>query len=115
MYKFLDIMVAADASRYSRLRDLKKLLAWFPGELENETVAGTEHIVCRLERAADAQGVIRKHWSYDLNRHLALLAALRAERSHLACQLNAQASARLISGMTGRVGRECSDYNRGSA
>jgi hypothetical protein len=38
----------------------------------------------------------RRHWSYDLNPHLALLAALRAERAHLAHLRNAAELARLL-------------------
>jgi len=38
----------------------------------------------------------RRHWSYDMNRHLAVLIALKAERASLAHLRNAQGLARLV-------------------
>jgi len=91
-------MIAAGAADYMRVRDLPKLLKLAEDDLEQFTIAGTERIVERLTRAARAQGTLgrRRHWSYDMNRHLAVLIALKAERASLAHLRNAQALARLV-------------------
>jgi len=91
-------MIAAGAANYMRARDLPKLLKVSEDALERFTVAGAERIVARLVRAARAQGALgrRRHWSYDMNRHLAVLIALKAERASLAHLRNAQGLARLV-------------------
>ena len=91
-------MIAADAAAYARARDLPKLTALSPHELADGSIAGTERIAAKLASLARAQHALglRGHWSYDLNRHLALLAALKAERAHLAHLRNAQGLARLV-------------------
>jgi len=91
-------MIAAGAADYMRGRDLPKLLKVSEDELERFTVESTERIVARLTRAARAQGALgrRRHWSYDMNRHLAVLIALKAERASLAHLRNAQGLARLV-------------------
>ena len=91
-------MIAASAAGYSRARDLPKLLALSPDQIEDDGASATERIVAKLSARARAQAVLgrRRHWSYDLNRHLALLAALRAERAHLAHLRNAAELARLL-------------------
>jgi hypothetical protein len=91
-------MIAAGAAGYSRARDLPKLLALPPDQIEDDGASATERIVAKLSARVRAQAVLgrRRHWSYDLNRHLALLAALRAERAHLAHLRNAAELARLL-------------------
>ena len=72
-------MIAAGAASYSRSRDLPKLLTLPPDEIEDGGTPATERIVSRLAVRTRAQAALgrRRHWSYDLNRHLALLTALR--------------------------------------
>lgn len=91
-------MVEADAAAYVRARDLKKLIAVFPSEIENHSRAGTEHIIGRITKclAAERRRAIDGHWSYDLNRHIALLAAHKAELKQLAHLQNSEGLARFF-------------------
>jgi len=91
-------MIASGAACYARARDLPKLFPLAPENLADDSVAGTERIVTRLAALARAQHRLgrRRHWSYDLNRHLAVLTALKAERAHLAHLRNAASLARLV-------------------
>ncbi len=95
-------MVAAGAAVYVRNRDLPKLFALEARALADDSIAGTEHIVMRLAALARAQARLgrKRHWSYDLNRHLAVLIALKAERAHLAHRLNAASLAKLVAAAT---------------
>jgi hypothetical protein len=79
-------LAAREAKRYCRSRDLPKLLPLWPAELADESRAGTALIVKWLQAAlrAERRRGIANHWSYDLNRHLALLGAYKAERAALA-------------------------------
>jgi hypothetical protein len=91
-------MIASGAASYVRARDLPKLFGLSPDHFADASVAGTERIVTKLVALARAQHRLgrRRHWSYDLNRHLAVLTALKAERAHLARLRNAANLARLI-------------------
>jgi hypothetical protein len=91
-------MIAAGAASYARARDLPKLLALPPDEIEDGGASATERIVAKLAVRVRAQALLgrRRHWSYDLNRHLALLTALKAERAHLAHLRNAASLAQLL-------------------
>lgn len=91
-------MIAAGAASYSRARDLPKLLTLPPNEIEDDGVPATERIVTKLAARTRAQAQLgrRRHWSYDLNRHLALLTALKAERAHLAHLRNVAGLAELV-------------------
>lgn len=70
----------------ARTRRLSRLIPLWPGEIEAEDAAAAERVVKALERAL--RGERRRgragHWSYDINRHLALARALREERARLA-------------------------------
>jgi hypothetical protein len=91
-------MIAAGAASYSRSRDLPKLLALQANDIEDGGADATERIVAKLAFRARAQALLvrRRHWSYDLNRHLAILTALKAERAHLAHLRNSSELARLV-------------------
>ena len=91
-------MIAAGAASYRRARDLPKLMALAPEALEDDSIETAAAIVTRLSALARAQHRLgrRRHWSYDMNRHLAVLIALKAERAHLAHRRNAGSLARLI-------------------
>lgn len=76
-----DRIAAADARRYVRLRDLPSLVALWPHELQDLSPKGALLILAKLRRAlrAERRRARAGHWSYDLNRHLALLGAYKGE------------------------------------
>ena len=59
------------------------------------SIEGAKHIVEKLEKISRnfAEAGRRKHWCYDTNRHIAVLAALQAERTTLARLENAEKAA----------------------
>jgi hypothetical protein len=68
-----------------RARDLPKLIGLWPHELEDQSPEGCR--LCWASCAArlgprDARGT-SGHWSYDLNRHLAVVSAYKAELERL--------------------------------
>ena len=73
------------ARHYQRDRHLPALLALWPSQLEDFGLKATRDIICQLE--ANLQAERRRgrsaHWCYDLNRHLALISALKGEQKHL--------------------------------
>jgi hypothetical protein len=77
-------MTEAGAAAYVRARDLPKLIALWPHELDDESQEGMFRVLARLRRAlrAERKRGLAGHWSYDLNRHLGLLSAYKGE---LAC------------------------------
>jgi hypothetical protein len=78
-------MTAAGASAYSRTRDLPKLIALWPHELDDESLEGCRHVLAKLRRAlrAERRRATSGHWSYDLNRHLGLVSAYKGELARL--------------------------------
>lgn len=74
-------MAGAGARAYRRERDLPRLIALWPREIEDESPEGSLRILTMLRRAlrAERRRGLAGHWSYDLNRHLGLLSAYRAE------------------------------------
>jgi hypothetical protein len=70
---------------YDRERDLPKLAGLWPSELKDLSIESTERIIMllrkflRMERQRGKSG----HWTYDLNRHLALKNALGEEMAKL--------------------------------
>ena len=77
--------VAAGAAAYIRSRDLPRLLALWPHELEDGSKAGCARILAKLRRAlrTERRRARAAHWTYDLNKHLGLLSAYRAELAGL--------------------------------
>ena len=77
--------VRAGAANYERTRDLPKLARLDPRQLSAETLAGVEAIVSVLRRAlrAERNRARSGHWTYDLNRHIALRQAYLAESERL--------------------------------
>jgi len=69
-----------------RTRRLSRLVPLWPREIEAADAASAERLVAALERAL--RGERRRgragHWTYDINRHVALSRALRDERARLA-------------------------------
>ena len=71
---------------FSREAQLPKLIGLWPSELTNYSLEGTERIVAKLRKAirAERRRAQQGHWTYDINRHLALSDALKAEEARLA-------------------------------
>lgn len=76
----IDRMIDGDAVRYVRARDLP--ISVWPWDLDNFSPAGIRFIIGKLEKACRAQQNLARNfpWRYELNRHVALLAALKAEQ-----------------------------------
>ena len=75
----------AAAIAYDRLRDLPRLLRMWPNEVVALGEADRAGLVERLRQMlrAERRSGLARHWSYDLNRHAALLRAYRAEAAAL--------------------------------
>lgn len=67
---------------YRREKDLPPLIALWPHEIEDKSISGTERVIAKLSTALRAERNRGKsgHWSYDLNRHIALSTALKEEQ-----------------------------------
>ncbi|WP_457795843.1 DUF6477 family protein [Methylocystis sp. S23] len=52
--------------------------------IESETAEAARAVLREIERALRAERARSGHWTYDLNRHIALLVAYRAETARLA-------------------------------
>jgi hypothetical protein len=78
--------VRAGATRYERMRDLPALIRLDPFADIGDTPEAIEAILSRLERAlrAERNRARSGHWTYDLNRHIALRQAHLAETERLA-------------------------------
>ena len=77
--------IAKTAAQYDRRRDLPKILSISPEELADKSAEGRRGLIARLLRLAhnSARAGRTGHWSYDPNRHIAILGALHAERDEL--------------------------------
>jgi len=75
----------AGAELYERTRDLPRLTRLFPHDFSVDTIESAEAIVARLESAlrAERNRARSGHWTYDLNRHIALRQAYLAESARL--------------------------------
>ncbi len=78
--------VRAGAKTYERNRDLPALIRADPFSPLPDTAEGIRSVVSRLERAlrAERRRARSGHWTYDLNRHIALRQAYLAETERLA-------------------------------
>lgn len=74
-------MVDAGSGCYLRARDLPRLIALWPQELADQSPEGSLLILSKLRRAlrAERRRALAGHWSYELNRHLGLMTAYKAE------------------------------------
>ncbi len=74
-------MVDAGSGCYLRARDLPRLVALWPHELADQSPEGSLLILSKLRRAlrAERRRAVAGHWSYELNRHLGLMTAYKAE------------------------------------
>lgn len=78
--------IAYSAKRYARARDLRHVIAVWPHELADMSADGTRKIITQLERAAQSQrnAALNGSWTYDTNKHLAVLGAIGGELIWLA-------------------------------
>ena len=90
----VDRIVANGSGAYERHRMLPRVLPIGPDELRGAEPETTRRIVLKLARPLRAERARGRagHWTYDLNRHMGLLQALKAEQERLA----ASARERLI-------------------
>jgi len=79
-------LVRAGAGLYERRRHLPWLAKATPAEIESDDPATGHAIIARLERSLRAERRRGRagHWTYDINRHIALSQALAAERARIA-------------------------------
>ncbi len=78
--------IRAGAETYDRVRDLPRLTRIDTLSGLADTAENVANIVARLERAlrAERNRARSGHWTYDLNRHIALRQAHCAETARLA-------------------------------
>jgi hypothetical protein len=83
--------VAAGAAHYDRTQDLPRVLPVGPEEIADISANGRRAILKRLARALRAERNRGRagHWTYDLNRHIALAQAYAAESAALHTQSDA--------------------------
>lgn len=81
----VDAAIQAGIALYTRQACLPRLLPLLPGEIADDSEAARRRIVVRLARALRAERRRGRagHWTYDLNRHIALHQAYEGERRHL--------------------------------
>jgi hypothetical protein len=81
----IEAVTAAGLEAYVRERHLPRVLPVGPDEIADDSIAGRRRIVARLARALRAERMRGRggHWTYDLNRHIALRQAYLAERRWL--------------------------------
>ncbi|MCR4282020.1 MAG: DUF6477 family protein [Bauldia sp.] len=82
----VDALVAVGSEAYDRFRHLPRILPMGPEELADVSAGGRRKTLARLARALRAERNRGRagHWTYDLNRHIALAQAYQAERRLLA-------------------------------
>jgi len=85
-YRAADAVIANGSASYDRHRMLPRVLPVGPDDVTGGEPETTRRIVLKLasalrvERARGRAG----HWTYDLNRHIGLVQALKAEQERLA-------------------------------
>jgi len=77
--------IKAGAEVYDRARDLPRLTGLAPRDFQTGTIEASMAILTRLERAlrSERNRARSGHWTYDLNRHIALRQAFLAESERL--------------------------------
>src|SRR5437763_1915160 len=90
----VDRVIVNGSQAYERGRMLPRVLPIGPDEMAGVEPETTRRILLKLARALRAERSRGRagHWTYDLNRHIGLLQALKAEQERLA----ASARERLI-------------------
>lgn len=75
---------------YDRQKDLPRLIPLWPEELTDHTKVGTKKIIEKIYIALQVERRKAKtsHWSYNLTKHIGLLAALKAEQKNMQKKAN---------------------------
>jgi hypothetical protein len=75
-----------DGPSDERTRALLRLVPLWPAQIADMSIGGRRRLVAMLERALKAERRRGRagHWSYDLARHVALLAAWKRELAEVA-------------------------------
>lgn len=84
----LDAALAAGLNAYDRTRALARFHRLSPDTIASESPEAARAALKEIERAMRGERARRGHWSYDLNRHISLLVAHRAETARLHRLLN---------------------------
>lgn len=84
----LDAALAAGLNAYDRTRVLARFHRLSPQTIASESPDAARAALKEIERAMRGERARRGHWSYDLNRHISLLVAHRAETARLQRLLN---------------------------
>ena len=84
----LDAALAAGLNAYDRTRALARFHRLSPQTIASESPDAARAALKEIERAMRGERARRGHWSYDLNRHISLLVAHRAETARLHRLLN---------------------------
>jgi hypothetical protein len=87
----LNSALDAGLAGYDRLDALSRFHRLSREIILSETPEAARAVLREIERALRVERARGGHWSYDLNRHIALLVAYRAETSRLA-RLDRQAA-----------------------
>ncbi len=80
----VEAALSASLAAYNRAQTLSRFHRLRPETIASETPEAARMVLCEVERALRAERARRGHWTYDLNRHIALLVAQRAEAARLA-------------------------------
>lgn len=79
----VEASLAAGTAVYDRRAALSRFHRLSDQTISSETPEAARQVVREIERALRAERARSGHWTYDLNRHIALLIAHRAERARL--------------------------------
>ncbi len=85
-WRAMEDTIDAGVLRYDRRAMLPRLLKIWPGELDDAgEPEASKIILARLRRALRREWSLSRarHWAYDVNRHIALAQAWRAETARL--------------------------------
>ncbi|CCJ08541.1 DUF6477 family protein [Methylocystis sp. SC2] len=84
----LQAALAAGLNAYDRTHALARFHRLSPDTIASESPDAARAALKEIERAMRGERARRGHWSYDLNRHISLLVAHRAETARLHRLLN---------------------------
>jgi hypothetical protein len=79
----LNAALDASLAGYDRLNALSRFHRLSREIILSETPEAARAVLSEIERALRAERARGGHWTYDLNRHIALLVAHRAEKARL--------------------------------
>ncbi|WP_330083132.1 DUF6477 family protein [Methylocystis iwaonis] len=80
----VEAALGASLAGYDRLDALSRFHRLSRETILSETPAAARTVLREIEQALRKERARRGHWTYDLNRHIALLVAHRAESARLA-------------------------------